>query len=683
MISVQSFAEGKWHTGTGDPKSLYHASNGSKVAEVTSSGLDYRAMLRYGREVGSPALRKMTFHERARMLKAVAQHLNGHREYLYELSAMTGATRKDAWFDIDGGIGTFFVYSSKGRRELPDERFMLDGNLEGLSRGGTFVGHHILTPLQGVAVHINAYNFPCWGMMEKLAPTFLGGMAAIVKPASVTSYVAEATVRIIIESGLLPDGALQLISGSSGDLLDHVDGQDVVTFTGSASTGLMLKKTPAILANSVRFNMEADSLNFSMLGPDAKPGSPDFDIFIKEVTRELTTKAGQRCTAIRRTFVPEEQVDAVVEALKGRLAKTTIGNPLNEAVRMGPLVSRGQVNEVNERVAQLGSVSERVIGGDGGLSLIDASEAEGCFFSPTVMYCANPLTSQEPHEIEAFGPVTTLMPYKSIDEAIELARLGRGSLVGSVITSDPSVACDMVYGAGSYHGRLLILNEACAGESTGHGSPMPHLVHGGPGRAGGGEEMGGIRGVKHYMQTTAIQGSPTMLSKISQEWQSGADRPESAVHPFRKLFDDLEIGETLTTHRRTVTETDLVNFAGVSGDYFYAHTDKIAAAESLFERRVAHGYFVLSAAAGLFVNPGEGPVLANYGLENLRFTQPVYPGDTIRAKLTCRKKIAKERRDDEPLQGVVEWHVDVTNQDEELVATYEILTLVRRRDETP
>ncbi len=682
MIRVQSFAEGKWHTGSGNgsARPIFHAVSGEKVAEVSSDGLDFSSMLNYGRNVGSVALRQMTFHERARMLKALALHLNNHKEELYRLSAMSGATKKDAWFDIDGGIGTFFVYASKGRRELPDERFMLDGNLEQLSKNGTFSGHHILTPLQGAAIHINAYNFPCWGMMEKLAPTFLAGMSAIVKPASVTSYITEATVRIMTESGILPDGALQLISGSSGDLLDHVDSQDVVTFTGSAVTGLMLKKTPAIHDNAVRFNMEADSLNFSMLGPDADPESEDFSIFVKELVREMTTKAGQRCTAIRRVFVPREKVDAVVEAVRARLATTTIGDPLNDTVRMGPLVSRGQVEEVVSRVSDLASVGEIVVGNDP-MTLVDADATKGCFFAPTVVYCSDPFSVSQPHDVEAFGPVTTVMPYGDLAEAIELAKLGKGSLVGSVVTSDSSVACEMVYGAGSYHGRILILNSDCAAESTGHGSPMPHLVHGGPGRAGGGEEMGGIRGVKHFMQTTALQGSPTMLSKIGNEWMVGAERVESNVHPFRKTFDEIEIGETLTTHRRTVTEADVVNFAGISGDYFYAHTDAIAAADSLFERRVAHGYFVLSAAAGLFVHPGEGPVLANYGLEDLRFTQPVYPGDTIRAKLTCKRKTAKEPREEEPLQGIVEWHVDVTNQEDELVATYSILTLVRRNEQ--
>ena len=680
MIRVQSFAEGRWHTGDKDVQEVRHAVTGDVVAAVSSSGLDFAGMLNYARAVGGPALRKLTFHERARMLKAIALYLNGNRDRLYQLSAFSGATKRDAWFDIDGGIGTFFVYSSKGRRELPDETFLLDGVMEPLSKSGSFVGHHICTPLHGAAIHINAFNFPCWGMMEKLAPTLLAGMPAIVKPASVTSYIAEEVVRLIIESEILPSGSLQLISGSAGELLDHVDGQDVVTFTGSAGTGLRLKQNRAIVENNVRFNMEADSLNFTMLGEDVVAGSADFEIFTKEVVRELTIKAGQRCTAIRRIFVPRERVGLVVDALRRGLSRVTVGNPQDESVRMGPLVSRDQVDEVSHNVALLRKVSE-IVTGDRTEQVVDADPHRGAFFSPTVLYCAEPFKQTEPHDIEAFGPVTTVMPYDSVDDAIELAKLGRGSLVGSVVTSDSRIAREIVLGTAAYHGRLLILNESCAAESTGHGSPMPHLVHGGPGRAGGGEELGGIRGVKHFMQTTAIQGSPTMLTQISNEWQPGADRPESAVHPFRRTFDDLNVGDTLTTHRRTVTEADIVNFAGVSGDFFYAHTDEIAAKESLFGGRVAHGYFVLSAAAGLFVDPGEGPVLANYGLENLRFIKPVFPGDTIRAQLTCRRKTAREQRDEEPPQGVVEWHVDVTNQSDEVVATYTILTLVRRAGE--
>ena len=680
-MKVKSYAEGHWYEGHGDVRSVDHAVTGERVAEVSSVGLDFKRMLDYARSVGGPKLRTMTFHDRALMLKALAKYLLGRKDEFYEASKASGATKRDAWVDVEGGIGTFFVYSGKGRRELPNETFLLEGDLEMLSREGTFVGHHLMVPLEGVAVHINAFNFPCWGMLEKLAPTFLAGMPAIVKPASVTSYLTESMVRAMIESGLLPEGALQLVCGGVGDLFDHLTGQDVVTFTGSADTGRKLKSHPRVIKESVRFNMEADSLNFSMLGPDVTPGMDEFDIFVKEVANEMTLKTGQRCTAIRRTFLPENRVDAVVDALSKRLSKVRIGDPALEGVRMGPLVSRGQVDEVRDRVAALQAVGELVHGGGDTFDVLGADPEKGAFFPSTVLYCGKPFDHRAPHDVEAFGPVNTVMPYGSVDEAVALAKMGKGSLVGSLVTTDDNVARDLVLGTAAYHGRLMVLDRTSAKESTGHGSPMPHLVHGGPGRAGGGEEMGGIRGVKHYMQRTAIQGSPTTLSRIGNQWLTGAARPEAHVHPFRTDFDDLEIGETLTTHRRTVTEADIVNFAGISGDFFYAHMDDLAARESeIFEGRVAHGYFVLSAAAGLFVHPAPGPVLANYGLENLRFTKPVKPGETIRARLTVKKKTAKELRDGEEPQGVVEWHVDVTNQDDELVATYTILTLVRRRE---
>ncbi len=678
---VQSFAQGRWHTPTGEGRPVYHAVTGEPIAEISSEGLDFKGMLDYARTVGGPKLRQMTFHERARMLKALALYLNEHKAELYELSRATGATKQDAWLDIDGGIGTFFVYASKGRRELPDERFLLEGEPERISRGGTFLGHHLLVPLEGVAVHINAFNFPCWGMLEKLAPTFLAGMPAIVKPASVTAYVAERVVRLMLESGILPEGALQLICGGVGDLFEHLTGQDVVTFTGSAETGLRLKSHPTILREAVRFNMEADSLNFSMLGPDVTPDMPEFELFINEVVREMTIKTGQRCTAIRRTLVPADRVDAVLEALTKRLREVVVGDPANERVQMGPLVSRDQVAEVQTRLEELAAAGEIVCGRDG-FSVVDADPERGAFFPPTLLYCAHPLEHAAPHEVEAFGPVNTVMPYQDLDEAIQLARMGRGSLVGSLVTADPDVARTVVFGTAPYHGRLLILNRECAKENTGHGSPLPHLVHGGPGRAGGGEEMGGIRGLHRYMQRTALQGSPDMLTAIGNQWMPGASRPEADVHPFRKYFEELRIGETYTTARRTVTEADIVNFAGISGDFFYAHMDDLAARESdLFQGRVAHGYFVLSAAAGLFVDPRPGPVLANYGLENLRFTKPVRPGDTIQARLTVKQKIPREAREGERPSGVVRWHVDVTNQDDELVATYDILTLVARRPE--
>lgn len=680
-MKLRSYAQGEWIEGTGRPVELFHAVTGEKVAEVTSEGLDFKSMLRYGRDLGGPKLRAMTFHERAAMLKRMAKYLTERKEEFYAVSAATGATKADCWIDVDGGIGTLFAYSSKGRRELPNERFHVEGAVEGLSKDGTFVGRHILVPLEGTAVHINAFNFPTWGMLEKLAPTFLGGMPAIVKPATVTSFVTERVVRAMIESGILPEGALQLIVGGVGDLFEHLDCQDVVTFTGSAKTGRMLKTHHAITDNSIRFNMEADSLNFSMLGPDARPGTEEFDLFVKEVAREMTAKAGQKCTAIRRTIVPEPMVDDVVAALRKRLAGVKIGDPEVEGVRMGPLAGRGQVGEVGRSLDSLLAATERVYGDPDSFDVVGADKNRGAFFPTTLLYCEDPLARPEPHSIEAFGPVNTVMPYSSVDEAIELAKMGRGSLVGSLFTSNDDTARDVVLGTAAYHGRLMLINKHSAKASTGHGSPLPQLVHGGPGRAGGGEEMGGVRGVTHYMQRTALQGSPTTLTHISNEWIKGSVEYSDRIHPFRKYFDELEIGDTLVTHRRTVTETDIVNFAGVSGDTFYAHVDDIAAKDSLFGARVAHGYFVLSAAAGLFVDPAPGPVLANYGLENLRFVKPVFIGDTIRARLTVKQKTAKDTPEGGVPQGVVAWDVEVTNQADEPVAVYTILTLVARKPE--
>jgi len=680
-MKLKSYAQGEWVEGTGKAVPLIHAVTGDTIAEATSEGLDFKGMLEYGRTVGGPTLRAMTFHDRARKLKEMAKYLMERKDEFYSLSEATGATKIDSWVDIEGGIGTFFAYSSRGRREFPNETFYVEGNVEPLSKDSSFVGRHLCVPLEGTAVHINAFNFPCWGMLEKLAPTFLAGMPAIVKPATVTSYLTEAMVRAMIESGILPEGALQLIVGSTGDLLDHVTGQDVVTFTGSASTGRKLKTMPAIVENSVRFNMEADSLNFSMLGPESAPGTEEFDLFVKEVVREMTSKAGQKCTAIRRTLVPRAMTDDVVRAIEKRLAGVKLGDPRTEGVRMGPLVGKSQVNEVRERVAELKRGSELVFGNPDDFEIASGDKTKGAFFPATLLYCDSPLDTLEPHSIEAFGPVNTVMPYASVDEAIELAKMGKGSLVGSLFTSDDRVARDVVLGTASHHGRLMVINRESAKGSTGHGSPLPGLVHGGPGRAGGGEEMGGVRGALHYMQRTALQGSPTTLTRVSDEWIKGASTatPSDGVHPFRKYFDDLLIGETLITHRRTVTEADIVNFAGISGDHFYAHMDDIAAKESIFEKRVAHGYFVLSAAAGLFVDPAPGPVLANYGLDNLRFVKPVYIGDTIQVTLTCKLKTAKETLPDQIPQGVVAWDVEVTNQDQEPVAVYTILTLVKRR----
>ena len=676
---LQNYVAGEWVEGTGRLATLHHAVTGAPVAEASTEGIDFARMVEYARRVGGPALRKMTFHERALMLKAMAQYLTARKEGFYAISAATGATKTDSWIDIDGGIGTFFVYSSKGRRELPNETFYVDGATEALSKGGTFVGRHVCVPLEGVAVHINAFNFPVWGMMEKLAPTLLAGVPAIVKPATITSYLTEAVFRAMTESRIFPEGAIQLLCGSAGDLLDHLDAQCAVAFTGSADTARMLRAKPSILDQNIRFNTEADSLNFSMLGPDAAPGSEEFDLFVKEVAKEMTVKAGQKCTAIRRTLVPETMVEPLMQALVKRLEGVKVGDPAVEGVRMGPLAAQPQVREVRKSVDAIARQTERVFGNPDEFEIVGADRGRGAFFPTLLFYASEPFKSPAPHDVEAFGPVNTVMPYKSVDDAIELAKRGKGSLVGSLFTSDDRVAKEVALGTASHHGRLMLVNRQSAKESTGHGSPMPHLVHGGPGRAGGGEEMGGVRGVLHYMQRTALQGSPTTLSRVVNEYIAGAAQKIDRVHPFRKYFDELEIGETLVTHRRTITEADIVNFAGISGDFFYAHMDDIAAKESLFERRVAHGYFVLSAAAGLFVDPAPGPVLANYGLENLRFVKPVYVGDTIHARLTCKQKTVKEDREGQVPQGVVAWDVEVRNQTDEPVAVYTILTLVKRR----
>lgn len=675
---LKNYARGEWVDGTGKRAELLHAVTGERIAEASSGGLDFKGMTEYARTVGGPAMRALTFHERAAMLKAVAKHLMERKDAFYALSAATGATKSDSWVDIEGGIGTFFAYSSRGRREFPNESFHVEGPAESLSKSGTFVGRHICVPLEGVAIHINAFNFPCWGMLEKLAPALLAGVPCIVKPATATSYLTEAMFREIIAAQVFPAGALQLICGSAGDLLDHVEEQDAVAFTGSATTGQMLKTGKAVVANSVRFNMEADSLNCSILGPDAAPGTEEFDLFIKEVTREMTTKAGQKCTAIRRTIVPAGMEEDVIKALRGRLVKTVVGDPAAEGVRMGPLASRGQVRDVGAAASRLQSAAELVYGG-GDFAVVGADRGKGAFFGPQLLHCAEPFARTEPHEVEAFGPVNTVMAYTSLDEAVELARLGRGSLCGSLVTADEKVARKVVLGVAPYHGRLLVLDRTSAKESTGHGSPLPGLVHGGPGRAGGGEELGGVRGVLHYMQRTAVQGSPTVVAAITRQWSAGAAQRSDATHPFRKTFDELEIGDTLLTAKRTITLDDIVKFAELSGDKFYAHmNDEDARTNGIFEGRVAHGYFIVSAAAGLFVDPALGPVLANYGLERLRFTKPVYPGDTIQVQLTVKQMTAKDPREGEIPQGVVEWDVEVKNQHDEAVALYSILTLVRR-----
>ncbi|MBX2801849.1 MAG: phenylacetic acid degradation bifunctional protein PaaZ [Myxococcales bacterium] len=675
-MRVRSYATDAWHTSSDEGRPVHDATSGELVATVSSTGLDFARMLAHARRVGGPTLRGMTFHQRAAMLKGVAKALSDRKQELYEASFTTGATKTDAWVDVDGGFGALFVYASKGRRELPDDLLLLDGDLERLSKSGAFAGHHVQVSRQGVAVHINAFNFPVWGMTEKLACTWLAGMPAVVKPASATSHVTAKAVEIMLDAGVLPPGALQLVCGGVGDLFDHLRDQDVVTFTGSAVTGRKLKAHPGLAEHGVRFNMEADSLNFSMLGPDVQPGSATFDAFVREVSNEMRIKTGQRCTAIRRTLVPRTRLDEVADALKAVFEATPVGRPGAQGVKMGPLVGLDQRAEVQRAVDALAAENTVLYGSYG--QLVDADPERGAFFPFTLLRADDPLNHRTVHEVEAFGPVNTLLPYDDLDTAWELIRMGRGSLVGSVMTDDDAVARQAVLQTAAYHGRLMFLNADSQADSTGHGSPMPHLVHGGPGRAGGGEEMGGMRGLSLYMQRTAVQGSPTTLTSVARTWLPGAARHEAPKHPFRMTFDEIAVGDTLTTHRRTVTEADVTNFAGISGDFFYAHMDDVAARESIFERRVAHGYFVLSAAAGLFVDPGVGPVLANYGLENLRFVQPVYPGDTIRAKLTCKRRIAKAPRPDERPQGVVEWHVDVENQDEALVATYTILTLVAR-----
>ncbi|MEQ1692172.1 MAG: phenylacetic acid degradation bifunctional protein PaaZ [Gemmatimonas sp.] len=678
MLTLMNYACGEWVRGTGRTTELVHAVTGETLGEAGSGGLDFQGMTEYARTVGGPAMRALTFHQRAAMLKALAKYLMERKDAFYALSSATGATKADSWVDIDGGIGTFFAYSSRGRREFPNETFHVEGPTEPLSKNGTFVGRHICVPLEGVAIHINAFNFPVWGMMEKLAPALLAGMPCIVKPATATSFLTEAVFRAMIESGVLPPGAIQLICGSAGDLLSHVNEQDAVAFTGSAATGQMLKQSPAIIEHSVRFNMEADSLNCAILGPDAAPGTEEFELFIKEVTREMTGKAGQKCTAIRRTIVPAGMEDDVVRALRGRLEKTTIGDPAADGVRMGPLASRGQVRDVGANASRIRAATELVFGG-GDFPVVGADRDKGAFFGPMLMVCDDPFQHHEPHDIEAFGPVNTVMPYKTVDEAVALAKLGRGSLCGSLVTADAAVARAVILGTAAYHGRMLVLDRTSAKESTGHGSPLPNLVHGGPGRAGGGEEMGGARGVLHYMQRTALQGSPSVLTSITREWTTGAAQTTDTVHPFRKTFDELQVGDTLLTSARTITLDDVVQFAALSGDHFYAHmNDEDARTNGVFEGRVAHGYFVVSAAAGLFVDPALGPVLANYGLEKLRFTKPVYPGDSIHVRLTVKQKTAKDTPEGGIPQGVVEWDVEVRNQHEEPVAVYSILTLVRR-----
>ena len=680
ILRPASYVYGQWHANK-DGQTLLDAVYGRPVAVISSEGVDFAQALAYGREAGA-GLRELTFHTRARMLKALGNYLMERKEDYYALNLLTGATRRDGWVDIEGGIGTLFSYSSMARRELPDERFLPDGKVEVLGKGGTFMARHLLVPREGVAVQINAYNFPVWGMLEKLAPAFISGMPSLVKPAPQTAYLTERVVRDIIASGILPEGSLQLVTGDPGDLLDHLLEQDMVAFTGSAATANKLKVHPNIVARSIPFNAEADSLNAAVLGLSVRPEDPEFALFVKEVVREMTGKAGQKCTAIRRPLVPRHLVDPVVEALRAELAKVTVGDPARDDVRMGALVSVEQRERVRETLEKLGQDAEVVIGGGAG-ELLGGDREKGAFLDPTVLLCRNPLEAKGPHELEAFGPVATLMPYDTLDDAITLAKMGRGSLAASVVTFDRHEATELVLGIASAHGRVLVLNRADAKESTGHGSPLPQLMHGGPGRAGGGAELAGLAGVRHHMNKVAVQADPTTLAAITREHIPGAEVHEDVVHPFRKTFDQIQPGDSLLTHRRTVTEADIVNFAALTGDHFYAHVDEIGAKEGIFGKRVAHGYFLISAAAGQFVSAAPGPVLANYGLENLRFVEPVGIGDTIRTRLTCKRKIRKDLRPgEERPTGVVEWHAEITNQHEQLVATYDILTLVERaRDE--
>ena len=678
MIQLKSFAKGQWHTAQDGFKTCYHAINGQPVAELSSAGLDFSGMLDYAKTVGQPALAKMTFHERALMLKELALYLMSRKKEFYQLSAATGATKLDSWIDIDGGIGTLFVYSGKGRREMPDHHILLDGAPEHISKNGTFLAQHICTSLQGVAIHINAFNFPCWGMLEKLAPTLLAGVPAIVKPASDTAYLTELMFQAMIESGILPAGSVQLICGSTGNLLDLLTCQDVVAFTGSASTGQYLKSRPNITENAVRFTMEADSLNCSILTPESNPDTPEFDLFVKEVVKEMTVKSGQKCTAIRRAIVPEPLAGAVAAAIEQELRQVVVGDPSHEGVKMGALASMAQQQEVRERVAELRQSCDLLYGNPDHIEVTGGDDQQGAFVSPMLLINHKPLENHAAHDIEAFGPVSTLMPYKSLDEAAQLANLGQGSLVGSIFGHSDEAVCELVNQTACFHGRLMLINRDSAGESSGHGSPLPHLVHGGPGRAGGGEEMGGIRGVKHYMQRTAIQGSPTTLMKLTEKYMPKAKTTEPPKHPFKLHYEELAVGQAITTESREITLADIESFADLSGDHFYAHMDEAAAARNpFFDGRVAHGYFLVSMAAGLFVYPDEGPVLANYGLDDLRFTEPVYPGDVITIQLTCKQKSYRRGKG----YGEVRWDLQATNQEDVVVAAYDILTMVASNTE--
>ena len=681
MKKYENYALGNWVSGNANETVLHNAITGAEIGTV-SSGLDFSSMMEYARNIGGPALRKLTFQQRGLMLKKLALHLHSVKSKFYPISFLTGATKIDSWIDIEGGIGNLFANASL-RRQFPDQYFHVEGSAAPLSKNGTFIGHHILVPKQGVAIHINAFNFPIWGMLEKIAVNLMAGVPAIVKAATLTSFLTESMVREIIESDILPKGSLQLICGSARGILDHVDSEDVVTFTGSADTGKMLKSHQRLIEKAVPFNMEADSLNCSVLGEDAVPGTPEFDIFIKEVQKEMTVKAGQKCTAVRRVIVPEKLIEDVQIALGKRLSSTTIGDPSVEGVRMGSLAGKSQKKEVLENINKLSKSQDIVFGNEESFEVVGANKDKGAFVSPFLFLNSNPFKSLDCHDIEVFGPVATIMPYKDVNEAIKLARLGKGSLVCSLVTNDMKLAEQFVLGASSMHGRILILNESCAKESTGHGSPMPLLTHGGPGRAGGGEEMGGIRGIKHYMQRTAIQGHPSTVTAITKQYQIGAKQNIDGPHVFRKYFEEIQIGDTVITDKHLVTLDNIEEFAELSGDKFYAHMDENSLDGTIFTERVAHGYFIMSKAAGLFVDPPKGPVLLNYGIDECRFTKPVYPGMTIGVRFTAKEKITQEKKDENDIaKGIVKFLVDVYDDENDTVMLATILTMVKMKDQS-
>ncbi|MBP6024547.1 phenylacetic acid degradation bifunctional protein PaaZ [Ferruginibacter sp.] len=691
MHKLENYITGNWITGDGDGQLLYNAVTADVIGGASTKGLDFKSITHYARTVGNPALRKMTFHARGNMLKALALHLRNHLDKFYAISYQSGATKADSWIDIEGGIGNLFANASL-RRKFPDDVICVDGESHNFGKNNTFMGTHILSPKEGVAIHINAFNFPVWGMLEKIAVNLLAGMPAIVKPATVTSYLTEAVVKEIIASKILPEGSLQLLCGSAGDLLNHVTSQDVVTFTGSASTGLMLKQNKFILENNVPFNMEADSLNCIVLGEEVTPGSAEWDIFVKEVRKEMTLKAGQRCTGIRRIFVPENKMEDVWKAIGSALSQTVIGNPLNATVRMGSLAGETQRKEVKEQVQKLLASSQIVYGSLDSVEVIDADATKGAFMSPLLLMNEKPFEATAAHEVEAFGPVSTIMPYKNLDEAIALSKLGKGSLVSTIVTADYKQARQYVIGAATHHGRILVLNEECAKENTGHGSPLPLLVHGGPGRAGGGEEMGGIRGVKHYLQRTAIQGSPTTITEVTNVYQPNAKGKVGGKHPFKKYFEELQIGEQIVTEKRIITSEDIDKFADLSGDHFYAHIKTTDFNGTMFERQVAHGYFIMSIAAGLFVDSYEkNPVLLNYGIDELRFTKPVYPGAEVYIRFTCKEKLPNDKRviekpedfkrGDDIDKGIVKWLVEFFDETDEVTGVATILTMVEKKNQ--